>query len=206
MSWLFSAIPGNHEDHPAWKNSNDGYLVGGPEMVSLDRWESGLIVVSAGGAPSVDRHRRREGVTWWPEEVAREDIHLLVNAREARAGNHRVYVTHDAPIQSTTISRLFPPFPDTHPRAMYGYERTNDVCLAHRRRLGRGYDAMQPHLAIHGHYHTKYVEQAEHGLIVGLGDSSQDLTKYTCVWDTESRQLTWPENNKTPFTRGRGKQ
>lgn len=199
MDQLFSAIPGNHEYHPMWEHGDDErYLVNGPEMVRIRSWwPNKYFVVMAGGAPSVDRHRRREGVNWWPEEVAREDIHLLADAREARAGNHRVYVTHDAPIQSTTISRLFPPFPDTHPRAMYGYERTNDVCLAHRRRLGRGYDAMQPHLAIHGHYHTKYVEQAEHGLIVGLGDSSQDLTKYTCVWDTESRQLTWPENNKT---------
>lgn len=232
-TWDFYVIPGNHEDHAAWPlaGGDDGaYLLQRMEMVDMEthreegwRWRvsdvdtiintvtcsevKGTVttaVVLAGGAPSVDRYMRREGKDWWPEEMSRQDTRLQLHSETGRAADHRVYVTHDAPIQSTTISRMFPPFPDNHPRAMYGNERTNDVCLAHRRRLGRGYESLCPNLAIHGHYHVRYTEETEHGLVVGLGDSSQDLSQYVCFWDTNELSMSWPENNKTRRTGGRG--
>jgi hypothetical protein len=53
-----------------------------------------------GGADSFDKHRRIEGVSWWPEELPnkKEEDYGLVNLE--KVGNKVDYIiTHDSPIK-----------------------------------------------------------------------------------------------------------
>lgn len=108
----------------------------------------GLEVAVLGGAVSIDRASRVLGDNVFVDEVATEqDVEHLISG-----GPTDVLLTHDAP------SGWTPPglSPDHH------LPLSRQVLLPaiadHRRLLRRGYEAVQPKLLVHGHYHTAYDE------------------------------------------------
>ena len=154
-------VPGNHEDwgrlDTLWANPKRRSPDGTPRPIYLTdhiavlprgwRWEiSGRTFVALGGAPSLDRARRREGRDWWPQEqITPDDV-----ASTVAGGYADVMVTHDAPgppwctPQVASILATNPMgWPDTAlAYASIGRERVTDAFLG-----------VKPRLVVHGHYH-----------------------------------------------------
>lgn len=83
-------IRGNHDNpqscinHPYWIGDGESFTVGNSKLYFL------------GGAGSIDRHYRTEGLDWWPdEELSRERLNIEV--AEYIDLKPDVVVTHDCP-------------------------------------------------------------------------------------------------------------
>src|SRR6266705_223590 len=137
-------VDGNHENHPLLAElTRDGpYLT--PHIKHLSRgtrWKwHGLSWLALGGAVSVDKNQRREGISWFPEE----EITLEQVGKVIREGKTDVLLSHDAPswvpLELGTPPRQWESqilFAEAHRALM------SDICLS-----------VQPSLIFHGHYHV----------------------------------------------------
>lgn len=154
-------VRGNHDDPALYRKAveltrrrNKGPECGGvadgfarlsPHVLHAPnglRWTwRGVEFVALGGAYSVDRPARIEGVSYWSGEVASgREIKTV-----ARGGHAEVMVTHDIPAGT----RL--PFPATRPGwwDMEGAE-------AHRDRLKSAVDVVRPDWIVGGHMHMRF--------------------------------------------------
>ena len=87
-------IRGNH-DNPAECAKSNHWIADG-------HTERGMMFV--GGADSIDKHMRTEGVSWWrDEELSYSDLGRMIEIYYAN--KPRVMVTHDAPAE--LVARLF---------------------------------------------------------------------------------------------------
>ena len=152
-------LDGNHEHHRALREALEqlGADLSGP--VDLDglvylprgsRFElDGVRFCVLGGAVSVDRLARTEGVDWFPEEQITESDLMHV----ADGGPCDVLLTHDAPagyvIPGIPSNDRVPPFwqPMLHVSAMHRYAVLAAV------------EAVKPALLVHGHYHSRYSQE-----------------------------------------------
>lgn len=89
-----------------------------------------------GGAYSVDRDQRVEGVDWWPEEEPTQ-------ADVDRLGDEPldVLLAHDAPLGAPLVSEL--DLPPGHPA-----DRTREL-------VTQAVDRTRPQLLLHGHWHQR---------------------------------------------------
>ena len=95
---------GNHDNWPHWNSlpsvkgqtelAKGCYYVHRGEGITLD----GVKHLFFGGAESVDRLRRVEGLDWWPEETP-STAEFRKFFDEVEAFKPEVVVTHDAPLQ-----------------------------------------------------------------------------------------------------------
>lgn len=154
------ALPGNHEDHDQWnwwmKKPNNVKLHGFVAVrsrvwlspkVNFFKWEDKRFGI-VGGAVSIDKMFRREGQSWWPNEVLSEKEQASVFAY---AGPKLDYLlTHDASDHTDWGFRLVPD-PDSQ---------------AHRKVMDRVINHLEPKLHFHGHMHRKYdwVNTVSHGM------------------------------------------
>lgn len=149
VSLLF--LPGNHENHPMLAHlaseaarTSEGHYALRSHLFYTGRsavwtWE-GLRVAAVGGATSIDRHMRKPGVSWWPEEeLSEEELQRALDF-----GPVDVLFTHDAP--AGVPMKLIPDL-------VSAMHRTN---MSH---LGR---MLKPSLWFHGHYHESFVYKFEH--------------------------------------------
>ena len=101
-------IDGNHENfprimgHPTQRWHGDLVHRITPRIVHLIRGSCYLIqgkrIVVLGGGLSIDRHRRTEGLTWWPEELPTlAEMHRFRTQFEREAPVDAV-ITHAAPL------------------------------------------------------------------------------------------------------------
>lgn len=138
-------IDGNHENHDALRLLDpiaDGTVPVGERCRYLPRglrwvW-SGVRFGALGGAFSVDRRDRVEGVSWWRGE-------MLTDGDVARLGEEPldVLVSHDAPEGVPLRGMALPPV---------------DEVLAGevRSRILGAVEATAPKLVVHGHWHHRY--------------------------------------------------
>jgi hypothetical protein len=181
-------IDGNHEDFPQLARlaragtTPDGRVPVRPCLFHLPRgyrwtWH-GRRWLACGGAVSLDRARRTEGLDWWPEEE-------ISDAEEAAiiAGGHAdVLISHDCP---SGVAHAFgrPP----------SWLAPEDLARAdaHRRRLQRIVDAVQPTYVIHGHLHRAYQRNCDFGYgpvqVTGL-DSDSRLRNFATL---DVVAMTW---------------
>lgn len=147
--------PGNHEDwrHLArFERENDGAAVRVSETVWVlprpFRFTLGeLEVLSMGGAPSVDFEGRTAGFDWFPEELASPEAF----ARAAAGGRCDVLLAHDCPGGAETPSVLQTLV--SNPR---GWSASAlEYATTGRLRLGELWDAVEPGVTFHGHYHLR---------------------------------------------------
>lgn len=158
--------PGNHEDWGRLMSmwSLDKYRdqqTGDPLPLRLTEhvtvlprgyaWEmDGIRIVSLGGAPSVDRDRRRRGKDWWPEEaIEPEDV-----ARTIRNGaGADVMLTHDCPEAPYMVPEV-----EAIVHGGAGEIKWPEDALAYaavgRERLTEAFLGVKPRLLAHGHYHA----------------------------------------------------
>lgn len=112
---------------------------------------AGLRVAVMGGAISIDRAHRRAGSSWFIEEQL-SDADLEAGAA---LGHADVLLCHDAP-----SGWEIPGLPDQS-YLPDSWIRQLPACWEHRRRLREAYEALQPALVVHGHYHSAYRKTVE---------------------------------------------
>lgn len=164
-------VDGNHEDHRTLNSLplNDiGVRPIREHITHLPRgfrwtWHRRRWM-SLGGAHSVDKHMRKEGRSWWPEEYLSDaDIDRAVGG-----GPVDVIVAHDCPDRVD--------IPGLAPDGFWPAAQIADA-EAHRFLVGKVVDATKPGILFHGHYHRRYnavrtLPSGGQTAIIGLGDDS----------------------------------
>lgn len=174
-------VDGNHEDHS--RIINEGTDVPGFEeqIIYLPRgfrwtWHD-KTWMSVGGAHSVDKWARKEGVSWWPEE------HLSESQVEyaSRPGAVHVMVCHDCP-DGVDIPGINA---DEKLDVSQSFWPPAEIALAHmhRKKLGRVVDAVRPKVLYHGHYHVFHRGYRGDLPIIGLDMDATTLDRNTMILD-----------------------
>ncbi len=180
-------LDGNHENHPLlWELYGPGGPNHDPDEEGFwkirenlryapraHRWTwDDVSFVSLGGAYSVDKDFRHEGLTWWPEEAITEQ-----NVEDVIAGGYAdVMLTHDAP-EGTDIPCL---------RRQKKFKK--DIfpeSTRQRALLRRAFDGVKPKMLVHGHYHDRYTDDLNGTRIEGLGADMSPLDEVVTVFDTD---------------------
>lgn len=179
-------VDGNHEWHPRLRDlqleraafkAHLGPVRVSPRVSWLPRgyrwiWH-GKTWLALGGAVSVDRSVRAEGVNWWPEETfSGDDI-----ATAIEGGPADVMLCHDAPGEVHMDFGTPPHFMDP-----------SDILRsdAHRDQLQTVVDRVQPELLIHGHYHRVVRQETARGRRRILGLDMDGLDGNFTVLDTKT--------------------
>jgi hypothetical protein len=139
----------------------------------------GLTFLYLGGAHSIDQHRRREGVDWWPgENITNDDI------KEALSHNVSVdvIVTHDCPD--------FVPIGSVA-KNQWLIENGFDITpRGNRTKLRLLWEKYKPKLWYFGHWHQdfRYIKHTEYpnGTEFVCLSGSTASTKTAVVLDTET--------------------
>lgn len=154
--------PGNHEDWARlttlWANSKRRDPTTGAALpvhltdhvTVLPRGHrfniDGVSFMSFGGAASVDKHLRTEGVDWWPEEMPHEE-----DVEHSIAGGAAdVLITHDSPEPDWCVF----PVRDILAGNPHGWPQDSLTWAAvARSRVNRVFESVRPQLLVHGHHH-----------------------------------------------------
>lgn len=106
--WTTVFIDGNHENSDIINNLPEVNFYGGKagkvndSVYHLKRGEiynfDGTTILTVGGAVSIDKYLRIEGISWWPEEILnkREEEHTLDNLEKHQYKVDYI-ITHTAP-------------------------------------------------------------------------------------------------------------
>lgn len=156
-------LDGNHENHPALKAKADYYSCDLNSSLNSDRiipiapnitWFArgtrftlgGRKWLVVGGAASVDRAWREEGFDWFPEELITDEQERMISD----AGHADVLLSHDRPSEAY-LSLPAGIWPD------------KDIAIAnaHRERMQRICDSVQPSYIMHGHYHMAVQDEVK---------------------------------------------
>ena len=179
-------VDGNHEDFSQLDKLDenpgpDGRVMVVPRVMHLlrgYRWSwHGLTWLACGGAVSLDRAVRTEGVDWWPEEEITTGQEVAISS----GGHADVMVCHDCP---SGVAHTF-----AHPPPEWAAEdlARND---AHRRRLQRIVDSVMPAYLMHGHLHRAYQRTCDFGYgpvrVAGL-DADNRLRNFAALDVTTMR-------------------
>jgi hypothetical protein len=150
--------PGNHEDYdliseeflPIQDGENAGWLAH-PEYPGIyvtprgHRWTwGGRTFVSLGGANSIDRSHRSEGVTWWAAEaITATDVERTISG-----GFADIFLAHDAPEGVDVFGNGLVP-------NLVGGWSPSEISYANESRgmLRAAVDVVKPMLYFHGHHH-----------------------------------------------------
>ena len=106
----------------------------------------GRSVLSLGGASSVDRESRIEGLTWWPDEAI-TDEHV---ADAIAGGPADLMLTHESPANTPVrpVREILHTNPHGFPKAAL------EASAESRARVSEVWDAVRPELLAHGHLHV----------------------------------------------------
>jgi hypothetical protein len=193
-------VDGNHEDFTrlsreleraplmAWGSRAPIPVGSGPVRIGARilwlwrgfRWTwHGREWLALGGGVSLDKAIRTEGETWWPqEEITPEQA-----AKVIAGGGADVMVTHDCP---SGVRHTFPSPPS--------FWDARDLARsdAHRERLQRVTDAVQPSHLMHGHLHRSYQRMCDFGYgpaeVTGLDCDEGDGANWAVL---DVRTMTW---------------
>jgi hypothetical protein len=186
-------IDGNHEDFPrlyAKKIGEDGTRKVRANIFHLPRgfrftWE-GYRVLALGGAASIDKPFRREGRSWWPEElITEEDVQASIEG-----GPVDILLAHDSP-RSAPNSVTDDPYGQSEASRYFGGDMVY-ACNEHRRQLQRVTDVVTPRLVFHGHYHMAMTGLFHHeddartsARVFGLDQGTGRLPRHTMTLRTD---------------------
>jgi Icc-related predicted phosphoesterase len=182
-------IDGNHEDFPQLTRKALDPLSGlrkySEYLYHLPRnyrWEwDGVIFHALGGATSLDRLNRVEGIDWWSGEA--------ITAEEAKVaqslGGCDVLLLHDCPegVKIPGIDRLS--------SLRYWPESTLREAWAHREQLASICSKLEPKMIFHGHFHYKYYTEAVLGSsyatrVNGLADNTCGVRANSLIYTLEN--------------------
>jgi predicted phosphodiesterase len=149
-------VDGNHEDFDVLYNKfpvdPDGLRRLRPNIIHMPRGyrtvlSSGRILAVLGGANSIDRSLRTEGVDYWPDESITESDLAALGTEHAD-----ILIGHEAPLNVPDLDREL--------AATSGTWRPSEEEYAAdgRRMFHRAFMAVRPRLVVSGHYH-RHVDQ-----------------------------------------------
>lgn len=165
-------IDGNHENFDqllALPVRSDGLRPVADRVFHLPRgltWQwAGQRWLAAGGGYSVDKPRRVEGVSWWPQETLTEaEVEACI-----AVGKVDVLLTHDTGTHEV---------PGTHRTAAWFRPDQLALSHAHRQQIDRIMAATRPQVAFHGHYHTSYTLHVGDTKVIGLDQDQSPLSAH----------------------------
>lgn len=148
-------IRGNHDD-PDRCSEVEGYI---PDGSVLDR------IMCVGGASSIDRHVRTEGVDWWPhEELSIRQLDGIVD--KALLVEPEIMVTHECP--ESIARRMFPSMRPVPSRTRQAFDA---ILEGHR-----------PALWVFGHWHVSKTMSVGGTMFVCLDELAHvDIDVEDCV-------------------------
>lgn len=170
-------VDGNHEDFTrlhSFPLQPDGLRKISARVFHLPRglrWSwGGVSFLACGGGVSVDRHRRVEGRSWWPEEqLSPADIQAC-----QLAGQADVLISHDCPAGV--------PIPNLDKTAHWFPAEAIAESQRHRVKLLAVARTVTPKLIFHGHYDRDYNTVADLGWgPVGVRGLDRDRALYDPV-------------------------
>ena len=143
-------VDGNHEDFATLSTfpiGADGLRRVRPSIVHIPRgWRTtlayGRTFAAMGGANSIDRSAREEGVSWWAEETI-----TVADLEQLGTDPVDILVGHDAPAPWPKLDSRLGQAPSWWSEEDQRY--ANDG----RRMLSRAFAAVQPKLYVGGHFH-----------------------------------------------------
>lgn len=128
------------------------------------RWVwDGTVWVAAGGAVSVDRYGRTEGVSWFRDEVLTDaEVDQII-----ADGGADVVVSHDAPWGDGALGRRLSLDLPVSERESWWPEDLLQESDEHMRRVRRLVDGVRASRVFHGHHHIRYDDllAARHGSV-----------------------------------------
>jgi len=143
-------VDGNHEDFTTLNGfpiGADGVRRVRPSIIHIPRgWRTtlayGRTFAAMGGANSIDRGLREEGVSWWPEESITE-----VDLERLGTEPVDILVGHDAPAPWPELDKRLGQSPS------WWSEEDRRYAEDGRRMVTRAFTAVQPRLYFGGHFH-----------------------------------------------------
>jgi hypothetical protein len=154
--------------------------------------------VFLGGASSIDKQWRTEGLNWWPDENITETqtdraITAATNPDEPPID---ILVTHETTTEAFTA--LAHSSEHAHNKA---YAPAGDANRAHLTRLR---DAAAPRAHVHGHHHTRFAAPVAGVLDISLNKETRDgsvaildTTDWTWTIPVERFTHTYPDDDLT---------
>lgn len=186
-------VPGNHEDytmivdpetengripHAQYIGTNIGVLPRG-YCFSL----GGTRFMTFGGAASIDRPMRTEGVDWWPEEMFREsDMERLKNIKP---GDIDVLISHEATSNGTYAVQEILNTPQSQRYSMWDYH----YAAASTTFMDRVLEKIKPKMHVHGHMHVADERVDEEAGIHYVSLDMNGTTGNLAVLDTETMKV-----------------
>lgn len=180
--WL-GFVDGNHENFDLLESfpvHDDGVRPVTSRITHLPRgfrWTWGEFTwLALGGAVSMDAHRRRPYVDWWPQEAI-----TASQALEAVQGGPVHYMlTHDAPA-GVEVPGLLDIWPADAVRA----------ANQHREQLAVVVADVLPYVLFHGHMHVRYSQIVEFApamptKVIGLSDNQGPFGENLLVLDLDA--------------------
>jgi len=154
-------VDGNHEHFPRLHARGEGFGVSEhtpwiPEWEAfLERWEyqpRGTItdgILFVGGARSIDKHYRTEGVSWFAEESLSEAdrAHIVAQVEAYGPENIHTVVSHDCPQRFDVLAVVI---------ARYGGAKLG--ADPNRPFLDELFELVRPERWLFGHYHVRWSE------------------------------------------------
>lgn len=147
-------VPGNHDDWDQIEALKDEWIR--PNIRILGKVNSfyleGINVLTVGGAVSIDRMYRKEGLSWWPQEtLTNADVDAAVEV-----GKVDIVLSHD----TTNAMPVWD-----------GFVKDDPASNQNRTGMGVIEDSARPDLWFHGHYHRFIQYDGTHGAKVTALDS-----------------------------------
>lgn len=155
VEWLF--VGGNHENYdslerylaqaeeqkdPQWVNNQ--FIPIRENIIWVGRanvwYDQGVLFGALGGAVSIDRYARKEGVSWWPQEFTSLNDLMQFQELVYAFGPLDVMISHDAPL-------TLPTWP--------GFIKDDPLSNANRAIMHEAGLLAAPSYWFHGHYHKE---------------------------------------------------
>jgi hypothetical protein len=190
-------VDGNHDDHKALHTRQvgaDGRRRVSDHMYHLPRghrWTWGDHEwVASGGAVSVDRYGRTEGVSWFRDEVLTDgEVNQII-----AGGAAGVVVAHDAPWGVGALERRLSLDLPPSERVSWWPDDLMGESDEHMRRVRRVVDGVGASRVFHGHHHVRYddVLAATHWAVQvsGLGDNSGPIDQAWMLVDEAGQPIS----------------
>lgn len=186
-------IPGNHENYD-WIEQlpfdDEGRLTLSDRIRLAPRGYrfelAGTTFCCAGGAVSVDRARRTEGATWWPQEALTTAEVESISAGEPVD----VLLTHDGPLGADP-----PALPHDTFVQIFG-QAIATKAMAHHKLIRDISDALTPHHLLHGHFHERYTREVEWESAQGAGTYRCQIDGLGAEWDRGNTVIATVEDGR----------
>lgn len=190
-------LDGNHEDH--WQLHSADRPPGAIRLTNHvtylprgTRWTwAGTTWLTIGGASSVDRDWRNEGIDWFAEETLTiKQQHVI-----ADSGHADVVIAHDAPWGVPFLTERLKLQTPPEERGGWPVDALRDSDR-HMHLMSAMLDATQPGTWFHGHHHVCYNDwlatDAGQVHVYGLAHDSGSLHESALLVDATGTVLDWP--------------